>query len=65
MIYRKNERKRHNVCAILTIGALAAIGAISIAKSGKEMLNCACNKVKCFFKKESSCACPTTDCKEE
>lgn len=64
MIYRKNERKRHNVCAILTIGALAAIGVISIAKSSKAMLNCACNKVKGFFKKESSCPCPTNDCEE-
>ena len=62
MIYRKNERKRHSVCAILTIGALAAIGAISIAKSGKAMLNCACKKTKAFFKKESTC--PVCECEE-
>ena len=36
MFFKKNERKTHNVRAILTVGALATIGAISIVKSGKK-----------------------------
>lgn len=63
MFFRKTERKKHSACVILTVGALAAIGAISITKCGKQMLNEACCKVKSFFKKEKSCMCPT-ECEE-
>ena len=63
MFFGKTERKKHNVGAILTIGALAAIGAISITRCGKQMLGEACCKVKSFLKKEKSCICPT-DCEE-
>lgn len=63
MFFRKTERKKHSACVILTVGALAAIGAISVTKCGKQMLNDAMCKVKSFFKKEKSCMCPT-DCEE-
>ena len=56
MFFRKTERKRHSVCAILTIGTLAAIGAVTVAKSGKQMLNEATKKVKSFFNK-GGCTC--------
>ena len=59
MLFRKTERKKHSVGAILTVGALAAIGALSITRCGKQMLNNAMCKVKGFFKKENSCTCPT------
>ncbi len=55
MFFRKTERKRHSIGAILTVGALAAIGALSITRCGKQMLNDAMCKVKGFFKKESEC----------
>lgn len=63
MFFRKTERKKHSACVILTVGALAAIGAVSITKCGKRMINDACCKVKSFFKKEKSCMCPP-ECEE-
>lgn len=56
MFFRKTERKKHGVGVILTVGALAAIGAVTVTKCGKQMLNDAMCKVKGFFKKESGCA---------
>ena len=58
MFFRKTERKKHSACVILTVGALAAIGAISVTRCGKQMLNDAMYKVKSFLKKKS-CICPT------
>ena len=58
MFFRKPERKSHGTCVILAIGALAAIGAVSITKSGKQMINEIKCKVKGFFNKER-CMCPT------
>jgi len=49
MFFRKTERKKHSACVILTIGALAAIGAVSITRCGKQMVNEACCKIKKFF----------------
>ena len=63
MFFRKTERKKHSACLILTVGALAAIGAVSITKCGKQMINDACCKVKSFFKKEKNCMC-STECEE-
>ena len=54
MFFRKSERKRRGVGAILTIGALAAIGAVNITRSGKRAVNNAVTKVKDFFMKEKS-----------
>ena len=58
MFFRKTERKRHSACVILTIGALATIGAISVVKDGKQMINELGKKVKSFLKKDG-CECPT------
>ena len=52
MFFRKSERKRRGVGAILTIGALAAIGAVNITRSGKKAVNNAVTKVKDFFVKD-------------
>ncbi len=54
MFFRKTERKKHSACAILAIGALAAIGAVSITRCGKQIINDMVCKVKSFFKKEQS-----------
>ena len=51
MLFRKTERKKHSACVILTIGALAAIGAVSIGRCGKQIINEAGNKIKGLFKK--------------
>ena len=56
MLFRKTERKRHSTCVILTVGALAAIGAVTVARCGKEMLNDTVCKVKGFFSREK-CMC--------
>lgn len=52
MFLKKTERKKHSVCAILTVGALAAIGAVSITRCGKQLINDMVCKVKRFLKKE-------------
>ena len=52
MFFRKSERKRRGIGAILTIGALAAVGAVNITRSGKRAVNNAMTKVKDFFMKE-------------
>ena len=52
MFFRKSERKRRGIGAILTIGALAAVGADNITRSGKRAVNNAMTKVKDFFMKE-------------
>ena len=62
MLFRKTERKRHSACVILTIGALATIGAISIVKDGKQMINQLGTKVKGFLKKD---VCGCTSLNEE
>ena len=52
MFFGKTERKKHTAPVILTVGALAAIGAVSITRSGKQMLKNAKDKVMGFFNKE-------------
>ena len=54
MLSRKSERKKYTAPVILTVGALAAIGAVSITRSGKQMMKNAVTKVKSFFNKEIS-----------
>ena len=58
MFFKKNERKKHSACIILTIGALATVGAFTITKRGKEMVSCVKEKVCGMFKK-NECTCPT------
>ncbi len=38
MFFKKSEPKKRSSCVILTIGALATVGLISVTKCGKEML---------------------------
>ena len=54
MIFGKSERKKHTAPVILTIGALAAIGAVSITRSGKQMLKNTVTAAKNLFNKETS-----------
>jgi len=60
MFFRRTERKSHGTCVILAIGALAAIGAASIAKNGKQMISNACNKMKSLVSKDK-CMCAGDD----
>ena len=57
MFFRKTERKKHSVGVILTIGALAAIGAVTVTNCSKQIVNDMVRKVKTMFKKED-CSCP-------
>ena len=50
MFFRKNERKSHSARVILTVGALAAVGAISIYNCGKQMAGDVICKLKGFLK---------------
>ena len=52
MFFGKTERKTRTAPVILTVGALAAIGAVSITRSGKKMIKNGVDKVKGFFSKE-------------
>ena len=52
MLFGKSDRKKHTAPVILTVGALAAIGAISITRSGKQMFKNTVNKAKSLFNKE-------------
>ena len=54
MIFGKSERKKHTAPVILTIGALAAIGAVSITRSGKQMVKNTVTAAKNLFNKEMS-----------
>ncbi|MBO7303599.1 MAG: hypothetical protein J6V09_00045 [Clostridia bacterium] len=58
MLFKKSERKKHGIGAILAVGALAAVGAVSITKCGKRMIGDAVCKVKSFFQKKE---CPCED----
>lgn len=57
MFFKKNERRTHSACVILTVGALAAVGAITIMKCGREMASDVFCKVKSLFKSERA-QCP-------
>ena len=46
MFFKKSESKRWPACIVLTIGSLAAIGALTISKSGKKIAMNAWQKVK-------------------
>ena len=63
MFFRKTERKKHSAFVIMAIGALAAVGAVSITKCGKQILCEARNKVMGFFKKDGdSCSLQQEEC---
>lgn len=62
MLFKKTERKKHGACVILAVGALATIGAVSITRCGKQMVNEVCCKVKGIFKKGSNDVCRSDAC---
>ena len=49
MFFRKTERKSHSMGAILLVGALAAVGAVTVVKCGKQIANDAMTKMKGFL----------------
>lgn len=51
MFFRKTERTKHSTCLVLAVGALATIGAISVVRYGKQMINGVEGKIKNIFKK--------------
>ena len=58
MFFRKCEKKKHTSAKlILIVGALAAVGAFSITRKGRDMMCMAKNKITGFFKKNDSCEC--------
>ena len=57
MFFRKTEQKKHSVVAILAVGALAAVGAVTVTKCAKQVVNDMMCKMKTIFKKED-CSCP-------
>ena len=61
MFFKKSERKKHGIGAILTVGALAAVGVVSITRCGKRILNDTTSKIKGFFVKKE---CPSDDGQE-
>lgn len=63
MLFRKNERKSRGTCVILTFGALAAIGAFTVAKSGKDAVCKARDSVKkILFKSKCTAPVEREDC---
>ncbi len=62
MLFGKTERKKGSPAMALTVGALAMIGAFSIVRCTKRMMQCTCDKmtsmVKHVMKKDS----PQSDC---
>lgn len=44
MLFKKSDCKRASVGMVLTVGALAVVGAMSVVKCGKDMMGCACKK---------------------
>lgn len=62
MFFKKSERKKHGIGAILTVGALAAVGVVSITRCGKRIFDDTVCKLKSFFTKKE---CPSGDGQDE
>jgi hypothetical protein len=57
MFFRKCEKKKHTSAKlILVVGALAAVGAFSITRKGRDLMCAAKEKITSLFKKED-CKC--------
>ena len=46
MLMKKNGHKKCATCVILTVGALAAVGAMTVTGKGRELMCCFKNKLK-------------------
>ena len=53
MFFNKTERKKSNMGLILTVGALAAVGVLSITQKGKALMNTVLAKAKDRWNKSS------------
>ncbi len=54
MFFKRSEKRSHGATLVLMVGALAAIGAISVTRCGKQMMHCMCQKVTGMFNKEKA-----------
>ncbi len=45
MLFKKSEQKSMRPYLIITVGALAMVGAYSIMRCGKKMVRCTCDKM--------------------
>lgn len=50
MIFKKTEHKSLRPYLVVTVGALAMVGAYSIMKCGKRAARCACDKMSAMVK---------------
>ena len=51
----KSERKKRNPALVMTVGALAAVGAISIVRGARRVMKNAGEKVKGLIRQDSDC----------
>ena len=58
MFSKKCGKKKYGLYAVLMIGALAAVGAVSIKNCGKNALDTMLKKMKKFFKNTTDSMCP-------
>ena len=58
MIFGRNEHKRANPYVVLTIGALAMIGAVNVVKCCKNTAKCMKKKIKHTLHGTDGCDCP-------
>jgi len=63
MFFKKTERKKHSAACILAVGALAAVGVLSITRKGKSLMRDAKAKMKSIFCK-CDCNSPSDCCGE-
>ena len=58
MFFGRCERKKYNAGLILAVSALAAVGAVTVMKCGKQMMGELVKKAKCALKScECDCGC--------
>ena len=59
MFSKKCGKKKYGLCVILTIGALAAVGAMNVTRCGKNAVNTMITKMKSIFNEAKDSMCPT------
>ena len=52
MFFKRSDRSRWRPGAVIVVGALAALGAVSIAEKSKKWVKDKWQKMCCFVKKE-------------